>query len=89
VASTGAEDNTLQILTESSTMKSVPAVVVLEATTVTVLEVPVMTSTLTDSVVGLVSAPSEMALTSTDIVRAIIKKGSRSAPTELAQPWTS
>ena len=67
VASTGAEDNTLQISkVESSVVKSVPAVVISKATTVIVMEVPVTTSTLTEPVAGLVFAPSEIAPTSTD-----------------------
>ena len=51
---------------------------------VTVLEVPIKTSTLTEPATGLVSAASEMALASTDIVRTIIERGSGSASTELA-----
>ena len=85
VASTGAEDNTLQTSkVESSAVKSVPAVVISEATTVIVMEVPVTTSTLTKPTAGLVFAPSEMAPASTDIVHTIMEKGSESASTELA-----
>ena len=69
VASTGAEDSTLQTsIAEPSTVKSVPAVVISEATTVTVPEMPVTISMLTEPAAGLVSAPSEMAPASTDIV---------------------
>ena len=63
---------------------SLLAVVVSEASTVTIPEVPVTTSALTESVAGLVSAPSEMAPASTDIVRTIIERGSGSGSTELA-----
>ena len=84
VASTGAEDSALQTSkAEPSTVKSVPAVIS-EATTVTVPEVQVMTLMLTEPAAGLVSAPSEMASASMDILRTIIERGSRSASTELA-----
>ena len=43
VASTGTEDDTLQTLkVEPSTVESVPSIIISEATTVTVPEVPVM-----------------------------------------------
>jgi len=85
VASTGAEDNALQTLTaEPSTVEFVPAAVTLDATIVTVLEVPVTTSALTNPIVDLVSAPNEMASASTDIVHTVIERGSESAPAELA-----
>jgi len=84
VASTDAEDSALQTSkAEPSTVKSVP-VVISEATTVTNPEVPVTTLTLMEPVVVLVSAPSEMAPASMDIVRTIIERGSESASTELA-----
>ena len=77
VASTGAEDNILQTLTaEPSTVKSVLVVLVSEVTTVAVLEVPITTSALTDPAYDLVSASSEMAPASTDIVCTIIERGS-------------
>ena len=54
MVSTGTEDITLQTSTaEPSTMKSVPAVVVSEATTVTIPEMPVTTSVLTEPAAGL------------------------------------
>ena len=85
VVSTGTEDSTLQTFTaEPSTVKSVPAVVVSEATTITVPEVPVTTSALIEPVASVISAPSEMAPASTDIVCTIIERGSGSASTELA-----
>jgi len=85
VASTSAEDNALQTLTaELSTMVFVPDAVALEATTVTVPEVPVMTSALTNSAASLFSILSEMAPASTDIIRTVIERGSGSAPVELA-----
>jgi len=60
VESTGAEDSALQIsIAELSIVKFVPAVIILEATTVTFTEVPVTTSTLTEPTAGLVFAPSE------------------------------
>ena len=63
VASTGAEDTVLQTSkVESSNVKSVPAVIVSEATTVTAPEVPVTASTLMEPAVGFISAASEMAL---------------------------
>ena len=83
VVSTGTENGALQTLTaELSAVKSAPVVVISEATTV--LEVPVTTSALTDPAVSLISAPSEMAPPSTDIVRTIIERGFRSASTEVA-----
>jgi len=85
VASTSAEDNALQTSTaKPSTAEFVAAAVSSEATTVTVPEVPVMTSTLTDLATDLISAPSEMAPVSTYIVRTVIKRGFRSAQVELA-----
>jgi len=80
VASTGAEDDIVQT---STTVKSIPVVVVSEATIVTISEVPVTTLVLTEPVVNLISAPSEMASVSTDTVRTIIEKRSGSASTEL------
>jgi len=85
MASIGAEDSALQTSkAELSTVKSVLAVVISKATTVTIPEVPVMTSMLTEPVAGIVSAPSKMASTSTNIIHTIIEKGSGSALTELA-----
>ena len=85
MVSTGAEDNALQTSkAEPSTVQSVPAAIVSEATTVTVSEVPATTSALTEPAVGLVFAPSEMALVSMGIVCTIIERGSGSAPIELA-----
>ena len=85
VASTGVEDGTLQTSkAEPSTMQFVPAVIISEATTVTVPEAPVTTSTLMEPAAGLVSIASKMAPASMDIVRTIIEKGSESASTELA-----
>jgi len=85
VVSTGAEDNTLQTLTaEPSTVELVTTVVASEASTLTVLEVPAMTSVLMEPAIGFVSEPSEMAPVSTGIVRTIIERRSGSAPTELA-----
>jgi len=85
MANTSAEDNTFQIsMAEPSTVKSVPAVVISEATTITVPEVPVTTSALIEPVASVISAPSEMAPASTDIVCTIIERGSGSASTELA-----
>jgi len=76
MTSTGAEDNTLQtLMAEPSTVESVLLVVVSEAVTITIPEVPVMTSVLTEPAAGLVSAPSEMAFAFTDIVRTIIEGG--------------
>jgi len=84
VRSTGAEDNALQTSTvEPSTVEFIPVTVASEAT-ITVPKVPVTTSALTDPAAGLVSAPSEMAPASTDIVRTIIERGSGSAVAELA-----
>jgi len=63
VASAGVEDNTLQTSTaKPGTVEFVAALGASEATTITVPEVPVTTSALTEPVVGFVSAPSEMAL---------------------------
>jgi len=85
VASTGAEDNTLQTSTaEPSTMEFVAAPVASEATTITVPEVPATTSVLTEPAVGFVSALSELAPASMDIIRTTIERGSGSAPIELA-----
>jgi len=85
VASTGVEDSTLQTSTaESGTVEFVVAPVALEATTVTVPEVSVMTSVLIEPVVGLISTPSEMTPASMDIIRTTIERESKSAPAELA-----
>jgi len=90
LVSTGTDDSALQTSTSKpSTAEFVSAAVASEATTATVLEVLATTSALTDSAVSLVSALSKMAPASTGIVCTIIERGSGSAPTELAQPWTS
>ena len=61
VASTGAEDSTLRPSTdEPSTVKSVPAVIISKATTVTILEVLATTSALKEPATGLASALREM-----------------------------
>jgi len=87
VAGTGTEDNALQTSTsEPSTVEFVAAAVASEATTVTTPEVPVMTWVLIKTVVGLVSAPSEMVPASTTIVHTIIERGSDSEQIELAPP---
>jgi len=84
-ASTGTEDSTLQTLTaELSTVKSIPAVVISEAATITIPEVSVTTLVLKEPAAGLVPVLSEMASASTDIVRTIIEKGFGSTSTELA-----
>jgi len=60
VASTGAEDGTLQALTaEPNTVKSVPVVVISEVTTVTILEVSVITSASKEPAAGHILALSE------------------------------
>ena len=85
VVSTDAEDSALQIsIAEPSIVKSVPTVVISEATIVTIPEVPVTTSVFAEPAAGLVSAPSEMASALTDTVCTIIERGSESASTELA-----
>jgi len=84
VASTSTKDSTLQISTaEPSTVKSVPAIVILEATIVTISEVPVITSALKEPATGLVPALSKTASAFTDTIHTIIERGSESASTEL------
>ena len=85
VASTNTEDNTLQTSTgEPSTVKSIPAVVISEAATVTIPEVSVTTSASKELAAGHVPTLSETIFASTEIVRTIIKRGSGSASIELA-----
>jgi len=85
VASTGAEDNTLQTsMVRPSTARSVPVVVISEATTVTIPKVPVTISALAEPAVVLVCVPSEMDSASTDTICTIIERASGSASTELA-----
>ena len=62
-------------MAEPSTVKSVPMVVISEATTITIPEVPVTILTLMEPATGLVSAQSEMASASMDTVRTIIERG--------------
>ena len=76
VASTGAEDSTLQASTaELSTMKSVLAVVISEAATATIPEMPVTTSASKEPAAGHVPALSETVSASTETVRTIIERG--------------
>ena len=85
MTNTGAEDSTLQTSTaEPSTVKSVPAVVISEAATVTIPEVPVTTSSLKELAAGLAPAQSETVSAPTDTIRTITERGSRSVSTELA-----
>jgi len=85
VASTGIEDTTLQTSTaKPGTVEFIAALVASEATTITVPEVPAMTSVLTEPAAGLVSAPSELASASVDIICTTIERRSGSVPTELA-----
>jgi len=85
MASTGVEDSALQTSTaEPGTMEFVAAPVASEVTTITVSEVPITTSALTEPAVGFVSAPSKMASASTNIICTTIERGSESASTELA-----
>ena len=59
VASTGAEDSTLQISTaEPGVVEFVVALVASEANIITNPEVPAMISVLTEPAAGLISAPS-------------------------------
>jgi len=82
VASTGVEDSALQTSTAGpSTVEFVAAPVAPEATIIAVPEVLAMTSALMELVVGLVSAPSELAPASMDIIHTTIERGSGSAPT--------
>ena len=82
VASTGAEDSTLQtLMAEPSTLKSVPVVVISEATTVIISEVPVTTSALKEVTAGHVPALSEMVFASMETIRMIIERESISAST--------
>jgi len=87
--STAAGDNALHTSTsEPSIAKSAPVVTTPEATTGTILEVPVTTLALRKSAVDLnPTLPrriSEMASASTDTVRTIVETGSESASVELA-----
>jgi len=84
-ASAGVKDNALQTSTaEPGTVEFVVAPVALEATTITVPEVPVKTSASTEPAVGFIFAPSEIAPASTDIIHTTIERGYGSAPTEVA-----
>ena len=73
VASTIAEDNTLQTsMAQQSIVKFVPAVVTSEAAIVTILEVSVITFVSKEPVVGHVPALSEMTSASTETIHTII-----------------
>jgi len=85
VASTGAEDRTLQISTaEPSTVKFVPVVVTSEAAIVTILKVLVTTSASKEPAADPVLALSKMVSAFTETVHTIIERGSGSVSTELA-----
>ena len=85
VVSASTEDSTLQTsMAEPSTVKSVPAVVISNATTVTNSEMLVTTSTSKEPAASHVPALSEMVSTSTETIRTIIERESGSVSTELA-----
>jgi len=84
MASTSAEDSTLQIsMAELSTVKSVPVVDISEAATVTIPEVSVTTSALKEPATGHVPTLNKTVYASTETIHTIIERGSGSASTEL------
>jgi len=85
VASTGAEDNVFQILAgKPSTVEFVAVLVASEATTIMVPEVSIKISVSTEPAAGLVSAYSELAPASVDIIRTTVERRSGSALVELS-----
>jgi len=86
MASTSAEDNTLQTSTgEPGAVEFIAVHVASEAITVTVPEVSTMISVSTEPTAGLVSTSSELAPASVDIVRTIVEREFGSAPAGLSQ----
>ena len=85
MASTDTGDNILQTSTaEPRIMKYVSVVVIPEAATVTIPEVPVITLALKEPTAGLVPALSETASALTDTVCTITERGFGSVSTRLA-----
>ena len=90
MASIDAGDSTLQTLTvEPSIVKTVSAVIIPEAATVTIPEVSVTSLALKERVVGLVLALNETASAPTNTIRIITETGSGSTLVELALTCTS
>ena len=85
VASTSAKDSALRTSAgEPSVVEFIAAPVASEAITIMVPEVSSTTSVSTEPAVGLISAQSELAPVSVDIIRTTIEWGYESAPTELS-----
>jgi len=85
VASTSAEDNALQTLAvEPGVMEFVVVLVASEATTIMVPEVSATISVSTEPAASLISAPSELAPASVDIMRTIKERRSGSPPAGLS-----